>query len=232
MTFEAPDFEKIISLYEQNREKFDEFRELLCFYQKQYNLTAILDEKEMLIKHFYDSLAGEPYFAKGANVVEVGSGAGFPSIPLKIVREDLHFTLIESTGKKCDFLRTCVQKLGLTHVEVCNMRAEDAGKHPDFREKFDVSCARAVARLNTLSEYCMPLVKTGGAMIAYKGRAEEEIAEAANAVRLLGGERATPIEYELPEEMGARTLVLVKKTKHTPEKYPRGNGKERKNPIL
>ncbi len=226
------DFEKIKQLYTKNAEKFRIFRELILTYHEKYNLTAILDEREMLIKHFYDSMAGESFFPYGAEVIEIGSGAGFPSVPLKLIREDLRFTLVESTGKKCEFLKTAVSKLDLCGVNVCNLRAEDMGKDGKYREKFDVCCARAVARLNTLAEYCMPFVKTGGSMIAYKGRAEEEVKEADNALKLLGGDRAQTVSYELPEDQGMRTLVIVKKIKQTPAKYPRGNGKERKNPII
>lgn len=232
MTKKFVDFENIRRLYDKNAEKFEIFRNLLLEFNQRYNLTAITDEREMLIKHFYDSLAGEFLFPEGASVVEIGSGAGFPSLPLKIVREDLSFTLMESTGKKCDFLNTAVKELGLNNVTVLNARAEDAGKNSDYREKYDICCARAVARLNTLAEYCLPLVKTGGKMIAYKGRAEEEVGEAKKAFFLLGGGKTEPYCYELPEDAGARTLVAVTKEKNTPEKYPRGNGKERKNPIL
>ena len=143
-------------------------------------------------------MAGESFFPYGAEVIEIGSGAGFPSVPLKLIREDLRFTLVESTGKKCEFLKTAVSKLDLCGVDVCNLRAEDMGKDGKYREKFDVCCARAVARLNTLAEYCMPFVKTGGSMIAYKGRAEEEVKEADNALKLLGGDRAQTLSYYLP----------------------------------
>lgn len=212
-------------------EKFKCFAALIREYNKKYNLTSILEEKEMFYKHFLDSAAGEDYFPKGSSVAEVGSGAGFPSVPLMILREDLNFTLIESTGKKCDFLNVVCQKLGLKGT-VLNVRAEDAGKDASLREKFDVCTARAVARLNTLSEYCMPLVKKGGRFIAYKGNAEEEIEEARRAVSVLGGGKIQAAAYELPEEYGKRTLVVVEKTGTTPEKYPRGRGKERSNPIV
>ncbi len=232
MVKKSVDFAKIKGIYTENTEKFRIFRNLILEYQQKYNLTTILDEQEMLIKHFYDSLAGEVLFPYGAEVVEIGSGAGFPSIPLKIVRDDLRFTLVESTGKKCDFLKTAVKEIGLKNITVCNVRAEELGKDGKFRETFDVCCARAVARLNTLCEYCLPLVKVGGTMVAYKGKAEEEISEAEKAVALLGGGKTEALFYELPDGAGERTLVCIGKIKHTPPKYPRGNGKERKNPIL
>lgn len=224
------DFEKIAAKYAQFEEKFRLFQNLLLEYNERYNLTAITNGQEVLIKHFYDSLAGEAFFPQGARVVEIGSGAGFPSIPLKIVRGDLSFTLVESTGKKCEFLKTAVKALALENVTVLCVRAEALGKDPAFRENFDICCARAVARLNTLAEYCLPLVKTGGSVVAYKGRTEE-VQEAKRAISLLGGGRTEEISYSLPEEMGERTLVCIRKEKPTPLKYPRGNGKERKNPL-
>ena len=213
------------------KEKFGIFAKLLSEYNQKYNLTAIRDEKEVYIKHFLDSILPENYFTNGAKVVEIGSGGGFPSIPLKIVRNDLKFTLIESTGKKCDFLNTAVDKLGFENVEVLNIRAEDGGRSEKLREKFDFAVARAVARLNTLCEYCLPFVKVGGKFIAYKGCAEEEIEESKNAVKILGGELETVENYFLPEDGGKRTLVIIKKVKPTPEKYPRGRGLERKKPL-
>ncbi|MDE5722051.1 MAG: 16S rRNA (guanine(527)-N(7))-methyltransferase RsmG [Clostridia bacterium] len=211
-------------------DKFTSFKNMLLSCNNLYNLTAICDEKGIFYKHFLDSLAGESEFPLNADVVEIGSGGGFPSIPLKIVRGDLKFTLIESTGKKCSFLNGVVDKLSLDCVKVLNIRAEEGAHSNNLREKFDVACARAVARLNTLSEYCLPFLKVGGSFIAYKGEAEEEIKEALNAVKVLGGEIEKVENYELPE-CGRRTLIKIRKVKPTPEKYPRGQGKERKNPL-
>lgn len=217
--------------FEEYSEKLAYFKEILAEFNKKYNLTAINDEKEVYIKHFYDSIKPEKHFPIGAKVVEIGSGAGFPSIPLKIIRDDLNFTLIESTGKKCDFLNYAVDKLGLNGVKILNIRAEDGAKDASLREKFDVATARAVAKLNTLCEYCLPYVKTGGKFIAYKGDAEEEIKEAANALKTLGGRIETVENYELLEGFGKRAAVVVKKVNKTPEKYPRGRGLERKKPL-
>ena len=161
----------------------------------------------------------------------MGSGGGFPSVPLKIARDDLSFTQFESVGKKCAFLSLAAQELGLSRMSVINMRAEDAGRDVNYREKFDACCARAVARLNTLLEYCAPLVKTGGRVIAYKGDAEEEIAEAKHAAAVLGLELEHVKTYRLPQDMGARTLAVYKKIRPTPQRFPRGQGKERKNPL-
>ncbi len=216
----------------EKREQFEIFRQMLLEYNQRYNLTAITQQKEVNYKHFLDSLMGESLFPKNSNVAEVGSGAGFPSIPLKILRDDLTLTLIESTGKKCEFLRAVVDKLQLKGVKICNIRAEDAGRREDMRETFDVCCARAVARLNTLAEYCLPLIKKGGRMVAYKGHAEEEIEEGKKAISMLGGGKTKVFSYDLGEDMGKRMLVLIEKERETPVKYPRGNGKERSKPIV
>ena len=209
----------------------EEFFSDLKSYNEKVNLTAITEREEFFIKHIWDSLAGIKYFPENATVAEVGSGGGFPSMPLKICRPDLKFTLFESVGKKCAFLSAEAEKLGFEDVRVENLRAEDAGRDERWREKFGVCCARAVARLNTLLEYCAPLVKKGGIFIAYKGDAGEEIKEAERAAEILGMKMQCAEKYELPEEAGERTLVVYKKIKPTPPKYPRGQGKERKNPL-
>ena len=221
----------VLEGYEQFSEKFRLFNGILTEFNQKYNLTAISDEKEVYIKHFFDSVYPQKFFAPHAKVVEIGSGGGFPSVPLKIVRDDLSFTLIESTGKKCEYLRHVVDNLGFDGVKVLNIRAEDAGRDKTLREKFDVATARAVARLNTLCEYCLPFVKVGGRFIAYKGDNDEEIKEAENAVKILGGEIEKIQKYDLPEGFGKRTVIVIKKVKSTPEKYPRGRGLERKRPL-
>jgi len=217
--------------YEEFSEKFKEFKEILAEFNQKYNLTAICDEKEVYIKHFFDSIKPQNYFPAGAKVVEIGSGGGFPSIPLKIIRDDLDFTLIESTQKKCEYLNYVVDKLSLKCVKVLNIRAEDGGKDSKLREKFDVATARAVAKLNTLCEYCLPFVKLGGRFVAYKGAAEDEIKESLNAIKTLGGEIENIENYDLPEDYGKRTVIVIKKVKPTPLKYPRGRGLERKKPL-
>ena len=215
----------------EKREQLEKFRLLLLEYNQKYNLTAILEEKDIYYKHFLDSAAGVDLFKPNATVAEVGSGAGFPSIVLKILRPDLSFHLIESVGKKCEFLKVVVDNLGLTNVHIYNMRAEDAAKSPTLREKFDYATARAVARMNTLTEYCLPFVKVGGSFVAYKSGDKTEIQEAQNAYKTLGGKLKEVYEYSLPEGYGDRVLAVVEKVKPTPPKYPRGQGKERKNPL-
>lgn len=211
------DFEKLCSLLVENNKKF--------------NLTAISDREDIFNKHFVDSVAGESFIKNGAHVAEVGSGGGFPSFPIKIVRRDLKFLLIESTGKKCNYLKEAAESLAFKDVEIYCGRAEDAARDDKFREKFDVAEARAVARLNTLCEYCLPLVKDGGRFIAYKGDCGGEIKEAQRAIKILGGELENVEKYVLPNG-DERSLVIIKKVAPTPLKYPRGQGKERKSPII
>lgn len=226
------DTDRYLSLIKETyAQKFSAFSELLLNCNKMYNLTSICDEKGILYKHFFDSIAGEFLFPENACVTEIGSGGGFPSIPLKIVRNDLKFTLIESTGKKCRFLTDVVDKLGLECVKVLNIRAEEGARDVLLRERADVVCARAVAQLNVLCEYCLPFVKNGGRFIAYKGDADEEIAAARNAMRILGGEIEEVYKYSLPEDGAKRTLVCIRKVKSTPSLYPRGQGRERKSPL-
>ena len=223
--------EYVLLLQGEEKEKFDAYRALLLEYNNRYNLTTILDEKDMFYKHFLDSVVGERYFKQGSRVIEIGSGAGFPSIPLKLVRDDLSFTLVESVGKKCEFLHAVVDKLGLSNMNIYSKRAEDLAREEIHREKYDVATARAVARMNTLCEYCLPFVKKGGVFVAYKSGDVTEIEEAENAYKTLGGKLKFVTKYELPEGYGERTLAVVEKIKPTPARYPRGQGKERKSPL-
>ena len=217
-----------IILTKQQLEKFEKYYELLVFYNSKFNITAITDKEEVYKKHFIDSLLGVDKIS-GKTLIDIGSGGGFPAIPLKIYNENLKVTMVEATGKKCEFLKAVIHELGLLGVQVINDRAELLIKKEGMREGFDVCTARAVARLNTLAEYCMPFVKVNGLFVAYKGDASEEIDEAQNAVKILGGK---VIEAEIKELYGAkRQFVVVQKIKKTDMKYPRGNGKERKNPL-
>ena len=213
------------------KDKFDAYRALILEYNERYNLTTILEEKDMFYKHFLDSVVGEKYFQKGSRVIEIGSGAGFPSMPLKLIRDDLSFTLVESVGKKCEFLHAVVDKLGLKGVNIYSKRAEDLAREEIHREKYDVATARAVARMNTLSEYCLPFVRDGGAFVAYKSGDTTEIDEAKSAYKVLGAKLKSVEKYELPEGYGDRVLAVVEKVASTPKKYPRGQGKERKSPL-
>ena len=218
-------------IFEEKRDIFEKFRLFLLEYNAKYNLTAITDEREVYYKHFLDSGAGAWCFQEYAKVAEIGSGAGFPSIVLKLLRDDLRFDLFESVGKKCDFLRAVVDNFGLKGVHIYNLRAEDAAKDPVFREKYDYATARAVARMNTLSEYCLPFVKVGGFFIAYKSGETAEIEEAKTAYKKLGAKLESVHLYDLGENFGSRSLAVVKKISATPKGYPRGQGRERKNPL-
>ena len=222
-------YEKIV--FEEKREEFEKFRALLLEYNEKYNLTSITEEKDIYYKHFLDSVIGERFFKEGARVCEIGSGAGFPSIPLKILRPDLKLDLFESVGKKCAFLQAVVDNFQFKDVHIYNIRAEEGAKSVEFREKYDHATARAVARMNTLSEYCLPFVKVGGSFIAYKSGDTTEIDEAKNAYKILGARLKGIETYALPENYGERSIAVIEKIKTTPMKYPRGQGKERKQPL-
>lgn len=218
-------------VFVEKKRELEEFRKLLLEYNQKYNLTTILEEKDVYFKHFLDSCIGEWLFKEYSSIAEIGSGAGFPSMVLKIVRDDLSFSLFESVGKKCEFLRVVVDNFAFKGVNIYNLRAEDGSKDSKHRERYDYATARAVARMNSLSEYCMPFVKVGGEFVAYKSGDITEIKEAETAYKTLGGKLENIYSYSLPEDYGDRTLAVVKKLKTTPNKYPRGQGKERKNPL-
>ena len=220
-----------ITLGEGEISKLNAFGDNLRAVNEVMNLTTVTEEREMWIKHFLDSILGAELFPVGAKCLEVGSGGGFPSVPLKIFRDDLSFTLVESTGKKCEYLKDACKKLELKGVEVVSARAEELSRDDKYRESYDAVTARAVARLNTLCEYCLPFVKVGGIFIAYKGDAKEELKEASNAIKILGGKIKAVKEYELPDGSGSRNIIVIEKVSSTPSKYPRGNGTERKKPL-
>lgn len=201
-------------------DNFVKYYNLLIEGNKICNLTAITDEDGVVEKHFYDSIFPQKYFSLNANVLDIGAGAGFPSIPLKLVRDDLSFTLLDSLNKRINFLNNTIQTLNLKNIEAIHGRAEDFAKLSDYREKFDITTARAVANLKVLSEYCLPFVKVGGQFIAYKsGNCEEEINEAKQIIFELGGKISKVIDYSIGEN--SRKLVIIEKTKETPKKYPR-----------
>lgn len=201
-------------------DNFVKYYNLLIEGNKICNLTAITDEDGVVEKHFYDSIFPQKYFSLNAKVLDIGAGAGFPSIPLKLVRNDLSFTLLDSLNKRINFLNNTIQTLNLKNIEAIHGRAEDFAKLSDYREKFDITTARAVANLKVLSEYCLPFVKVGGQFIAYKsGNCEEEINEAKQIIFELGGKISKVIDYNIGEN--SRKLVIIEKTKETPKKYPR-----------
>ena len=222
---------ELIKKLDKNLSKYRLFYHLLIENNKKFNLTAITEEKEVMIKHFVDSMCLSDIFEVGSSVVEVGSGAGFPSIPIKIEREDLDFTLIESNNKKCGFLQSLVDGLQLKTVTVVCNRAEVIGKDKNFRETFDYAVARAVAKINVLMEYCAPLLKVGGKMVFWKGESlDEELSLSQNAMKILNCKVDSVLPYDLGE-YGKRYLVVIKKYQTTSSKYPRGLGKEKKSPL-
>ena len=210
---------------EQIKQRFEKYYELLIQWNEKFNLTAITEKTAVEIKHFADSLAASEII-KG-KVIDIGAGAGFPSIPLKIVNPSLFITMIDSSNKRVTFLKEVIEQLGLEKAEAIHSRAEDLKE----RECFDFAVARAVAPLSTLAEYLIPFVKKGGKMIAYKSdNIEEEMKEAKTAIKILGGTKTEVIKISLDSET-VRSLVIVTKGRPTPKKYPRGANKPRLNPL-
>lgn len=223
-----------IHLTEEQMNQFQRYFELLIDWNEKINLTAITDEKEVYLKHFYDSilLAFLDDFDPNGRLCDVGSGAGFPSIPLKIVFPTLKVTIVDSLNKRINFLNELVQELSLADVSLYHDRAETFGQNPKFRESFDYVTARAVARLNVLSELCLPLVKKGGTFYALKAtKAEEELAEAKPAIAQLGGKFKEDRVMALPIIGDMRHFLVIEKKKETPRKYPRKPGLPNKQPI-
>lgn len=207
---------------------FDNYYNDLIEKNKVMNLTAIVDKDEVYVKHFIDSILPIKQIKDNSKIIDIGTGAGFPGIPLKIVNHTLNITLLDSLNKRINFLNEEIQKLGLKNIRAIHGRAEDYVNVS--RETFDYAVSRAVARLNTLLEYCLPYVKLGGYFIAYKSlNSDEEIKECTNALNVLGGkiERMEKIDLEGNE----RTLIFIKKVKNTPLKYPRGQNKPKNQPL-
>lgn len=210
-------------------EKLDIYADFLVQYNENVNLTTITEPMDILRKHFADSIAllKHSEIPEGSSVIDVGTGAGFPSVPLKLFRPDIKLTLLDSLNKRVDFLRQLCDKLGI-EAEFIHGRAENISKLPEYREKFDFSCARAVANISLLSEFCIPFVKVGGYFISMKGP-NEDIELGRNAVQLLGGKIRNIDEYDLFDEN--RRIVLIEKISQTPPKYPRNSGQIKKNPL-
>ncbi|MCQ2010695.1 16S rRNA (guanine(527)-N(7))-methyltransferase RsmG [Sporolactobacillus sp. STSJ-5] len=226
--------EKNIQLSELQIDQFQLYYEMLIEWNKKMNLTAITDPNEVMIKHFFDSLTPCFYFSiqEVQTLCDVGSGAGFPGIPMKILFPRLKLTIVDSLQKRLTFLQAVVDKLGLDYVTLCHDRAEDFARKPGIRESFDLVTARAVAKLSVLSEYCLPLVCLGGSFIALKGSsAEDEVQQAENAMKQLGGKLIRVVTLDLPENNGKRSLVRIDKISPTAKKYPRKPGIPMKSPL-
>ena len=221
-----------ITLSEIQLKQFYNYMNLLIEWNKKINLTAITEPDEIILKHFVDSLTISKYISDGTRVVDVGTGAGFPGIPLKIYRQDIEITLLDSLQKRINFLDEVIRELNLEKIETIHSRVEDFGKDKKYREKFDIATSRAVANLATLSEYLLPLVKVGGKVISMKGSLiEEELELSKNAIKILGGKVEKVDEFNLPNSDISRNIILINKIKETPNKYPRKAGEPSKKPL-
>lgn len=211
--------------------QFSAYLDLILEWNERINLTAITEPHGIKVKHFLDSLTLVPHIPDdAASLADIGSGAGFPGIPLKIACPHLDVTLVESIGKKADFLDEVIQELGLDHIQTLCVRAEDIGQHDSYREQFDIVTARAVAFLPILSEYALPLLKIGGTFLAQKSNKEGETDAATQAIHILGGELVDEIPVTLPE-LPDRKVVVIKKVLPTPKEYPRIAGVPTKEPL-
>ena len=221
-----------IKLSVEQLEKFYSYMSLLLEWNEKMNLTAITEPNEIILKHFIDSLTILNEINNNSKVVDVGTGAGFPGIPLSIANESLKITLVDSLNKRLIFLQEVIDKLELKNIEIVHSRAEDFGQNKKYRESFDIATSRAVANLSTLSEYLIPLVKINGKCICMKASdVEEEINQAKNAINVLGGTIEKIEEFKLPESDIGRTIIIINKQKQTPNKYPRKAGTPSKEPI-
>ncbi|WP_096202888.1 16S rRNA (guanine(527)-N(7))-methyltransferase RsmG [Bacillus sp. FJAT-45350] len=228
--------EKGIQLSPQQLEQFDLYFKTLVEWNEKMNLTALTEENDVYLKHFYDSISASFYydFTKPMSIIDVGAGAGFPSIPIKICFPHLQVNIVDSLNKRIGFLEHLSKTLGLEDVHFYHDRAETFGQNKDHRGRYDVVIARAVARMPVLAELCLPLVKTNGTWIAMKGAgASEELSDAKKALTIVGGGEVVKDEhFQLPIEESARHIIIINKTKPTPKKYPRKPGTPNKQPII
>lgn len=214
--------------------QLEKYYQMLVEWNEKINLTAITDPEGVAVKHFADSLTFLNYVdvPENASIIDVGTGAGFPGVVLKIARPDISLTLLDSLNKRLLFLDEVINELGIS-AQLIHSRAEDGGNKPELRESFDFAVSRAVAQLNVLSEYCLPYVNVGGCFVAMKGpQAKEEIKKATIAINLLGGKLKNAFEFSLPNDGGERTIAVIEKKRNTPPKYPRNSGKIKAKPLL
>ena len=211
-------------------DKFRRYAELLKEWNEKMNLTAITDDDEIKVKHFQDSLTILPYITGGGSLADIGTGAGFPGLPVAIERPDLSVVLVDALNKRISFLECVVRELGLTNVKCVHARAEDFGRDPEFRGKFDYVTARAVASMPVLAEYCLPLLKEGGHFIAMKGPGAAE-EDCSRALKLLGGRMLSADEFVLEGTDMGRCIIDIEKTGPTPKTYPRKAGLPSKKPL-
>lgn len=234
--FQEKLLEQSIQLSQNQLDQFELYFHLLVEWNEKINLTAITEKEEVYLKHFYDSLSAAFFFPfqpdSSLSICDVGAGAGFPSIPLKIAFPNLEITIVDSLNKRITFLNEIAKQLKLDKVHFYHDRAETFGQSPEHREQYDIVTARAVAKLSVLSEFCLPLVKVDGYFLALKGAGgSDELSGAKKAIQILGGNTETVNEFNLPEENSERTIIQIKKLKKTPGKYPRKPGVPVKSPI-
>lgn len=223
-----------IKLTDSQNEQFDRYYELLIEWNRVMNLTGITEYDEVVLKHFIDSLtiARICDMSKVSSLIDVGTGAGFPGIPIKIAFPHIRVVLLDSLNKRLKFLNTVIDELNLESVQTLHGRAEDHARKAEYREKFDLCASRAVANLSTLSEYCIPFVQRGGAFISYKsGTSDDEIKQAEKAVEILGGKIEKIDKFALPGTDMGRALIEIRKRKNTPGRYPRKAGIPAKEPL-
>ena len=219
-------------LTEDQVENFFKYMNLLLEWNEKINLTAITDVDDIILKHFIDSMTVLKYIEKDKSIIDVGTGAGFPGIPIAILREDVKITLLDSLNKRINFLNEVCSELKINNIETIHGRAEEAGQNKQYREKYDIAVSRAVANMTTLSEYLIPFVKVGGICICMKGcEIDHELEQAKFAIKELGGKIEKVEKFNLPDSDIERNIVIIKKIKPTPNRYPRKAGMPSKMPI-
>jgi 16S rRNA (guanine527-N7)-methyltransferase len=233
------DFKKDFCLYfeeeiDDNKiQKFYDYMNLLVEWNKKINLTAITEEKDIILKHFVDSLTVLKYIKENKSIVDVGTGAGFPGIPLAIMNDSLKITLVDSLNKRINFLNEVCSKIKLKNTKAIHSRAEEFGQDNNYRESYDIAISRAVSNLTVLAEYLLPLVKVGGKIICMKGPdIEEELKQAKSAIDILGGKFERCDNFCLPKSDISRNIIIINKIKETPKKYPRKAGTPVKTPLF
>ena len=226
--------EQIDITFEKSQiEQFYKYMNLLIEWNEKINLTAIIEPEEIILKHFIDSLTICKYIENNAILADVGTGAGFPGIPLKIYRPDIKITLVDSLNKRINFLNEVINNLELKNIVTIHSRVEDFGKNKNYREKYDYVTARAVANLNTLSEYLVPIVKVNGKAICMKGNdVQDEVDNAKHAIKILGGTVEKVDYFKLPNSDISRNIIVVKKVNNTPARFPRKAGMPSKEPLV